>query len=295
MTAHVAERGEGRGRVVLRLDCGCHLNEAAIDAAIVVAKAFHAEIESLLVEDRQVFDAAGYAFTREIATGCGGERRLAVDETARHMALAARAAGRRVTELAARAEVPIDVRYVRDTPVGALVEACQSAGPWNVVAIGDVLSAATLARLEMLFERVTGMTGIVVAARAEQHRARRAQSGTGPIVALVEHPDRLAGMVRTAARIAQVMRAEIVVALVAPSRAAMAWLASEVRNAPPMAARVTLAELAQPGGGAAVVAESLRQLHASFVIAEHGGLALPPGEDLRPLASALACPLLVVR
>ena len=90
MTAHVAERGEGRGRVVLRLECAGHLNEAAVDAAISVAKAFGAGIESLLVEDRQVFDAAGYDFTREIAPGNAGERRLAVEDMARSMALAAR-------------------------------------------------------------------------------------------------------------------------------------------------------------------------------------------------------------
>lgn len=294
MTAHVAERSEGRGRVVLRLDCAGHVNEAAIGAAIVIAKAFGAEIESLLVEDQQVFDAAGYDFTREIAPGGTGERRLAVEEMARHMAFAARSAGRRVAELGARADVPVDVRCVRDTPIGALAHACQAAGPWNVVTLGEPLSAATLARLEALFERVTGMTGIVVAGAARPPRRQRPLRN-GPVVAVVEHPERLAGMVRTASRIAHVLAADVMIALLAPTRTAMTWLAEEVRGAGGINERVVLAELAQPGGGVAVVAESLRRIGASFVIAELGGLALPAGEDLRPIAGALDCPLLVVR
>ena len=292
MTAHVAERGEGRGRVVLRLDSTGRASDAASDAAIVVAKAFGAGIESLLVEDRQVYDAAGYAFAREITTANASERELAVAEMERRMQLAARAAGRRIATLAAEASVPVDLRYVRDTPVGALVHACQSAGPWNVVALGEARNAATLARLGDLFERVTGMTGIVVAAARPVRRGREAG---GPIVAIVEHPERLAGMVRTASRIAAVANAEVVVALLAPSRAAMSWLAGEVRAALLHDERVLLAELSQPGGGVAVVAESLRRMRAGFVIAELGGLALPEGADLRPIASALECPLLVVR
>ena len=102
-------------------------------------------------------------------------------------------------------------------------------------------------------------------------------------------------MIRTASRIAHVLQADVIVALLAPSRAAMTWLVEEVRGASGIGGRVMLAELAQPGGGVAVVAESLRRIGASFVIAELGGLALPAGEDLRPLVGALACPLLVVR
>ncbi len=294
MTAHVAERGEGRGRVVLGLDCSADCDDAVIAAAILVARSFGAEIEGFLIEDRQIFDAAGYAFAREISPGHDtAGRPLMVDEMSRRMALSARAAGRRITELAAAASVPLALSHVRDTPVGALVRACQAAGPWNVVALGEPLSTATLDRLEGLFERVGGMTGVVIAARSAA-RSRRAAT-PGPVVAVVEHPDRLAGMVRTASRIAAGASAPIVVAVLAESRAGMSWLAAEVRAALPEDDRLALQELAQPGGGVAVIAESLRRLHAGFVIAELGGLVLPPGGDMRPLAATLACPLLVVR
>ncbi|MBL8567384.1 MAG: hypothetical protein JNM89_16870 [Hyphomicrobiaceae bacterium] len=294
MTAHVAERGEGRGRVVLRLGCVGPVSDVAIDAAIAVAKAFGAGIECLLVEDRQVYDAAAYNFTREIAIEDAGERHMSLDDLARQMALAARATERRVADLAGRAEIPIELRHVRDTPLGALAHACQIAGPWNVVALGEVATSATLARLEMLFDRVTGMTGVVVAGHRSP-RQGRAPASVGPVVAVVEDPDRLTGMIRTASRLAGVAGSDVVVALAAQSRSALAWLAENVRQGIGGDRRVTVVELAQPGGGPAVLTEGLRRLRPGFVIAEFGGLAVPVANGGGALAAALDCPLLVVR
>lgn len=294
MTAHVAERGEGRGRVVLRLGCAVPVNDAAIDAAIAVAKAFGAGIECLLVEDRQVYDAAAYSFTREITLASAGERPISLDEVARQMALAARAAERRVADLAGRAEVPVELRHVRDTPLGALAHACQIAGPWNVVALGEVATSSTLARMDALFERVTGMTGVVVAGQRSS-RQRRAASAAGPVVAVVEDPDRLTGMIRTASRLAGVAGTDIVVALAATSRSAMGWLGEQVKHGMGGGQRISMIELDQPGAGPAVLAEGLRRLHPSFLIAEFGGLAVPAGNGGSSLAAALDCPLLVVR
>ena len=48
-------------------------------------------------------------------------------------------------------------------------------------------------------------------------------------------------------------------------------------------------------GEAAVIAETLRQLRGGIVICEFGGLVVPDGGDLRPLASVLECPLFLVR
>lgn len=294
MTAHVAEHGEGRGRVVLRLGCTGPVSDAAIDAAIAVAKAFGAGIECLLLEDRQVYDAAAYAFAREITLDRADERSIAVGDIARRMWLAARAAERRVGELARRAEVHVELRHVRDTPIGAIAHACQVAGPWNVVALGETASSATLARMDMLFERVTGMTGVVVAAQRGRGSGASGRA-SGPVVAVIEDPERLTGMIRTASRLAAVSGSGIVAALAAPSRSALAWLRAEVRLALGADTRLAVVDLEQPGGGAAVIAEGLRRLRPSFVIAEFGGLAVPAGRAINPLGGALDCPLLVVR
>ena len=316
MTAHVAERGEGRGRVVLRLTGTHAISEQAILAAIRVAKAFHSEIESLFVTDRQIFDAAGYGFVREIvaapAARGGASRRssqnhamadggsaadsgsadavpagLNVGAIARQIDLAARALRRRVGELAQREDVPVLDRQVNDTPLRALAHACQIAGPWNVVALGEPFSANGLARLDQLFERVTGMTGVVLV-------GPRAVPSQGPVVALIEDSDRVMGMLRAAERVASASGSDVVLGVVAQSRARQAWLRSEVVHAIAGHA-VQVVDIGRPGGGTAVLAEAVRQLRPGFVFAEHGGQLVPHSGDFAPLVAALSCPLLVVR
>ncbi len=304
MTAHVAERGEGRGRVVLRLSGTQVVNDHAIRAAIQIAKAFHSEIESLFVYDRQIFDAAGYSFVREIrgsahrrrvggregrqSSALSGQASIDVASIARQIELTARQQQRRVGELALQAEVPVHGRVVHDTPLRALAAACQMSGPWNVVALAEPFTADSLTRLDMLFERVTGMTGVVLV-------GPRAADVQGPIVAVIEEADRITSMLRTAERLAQASGSEVVLAVAAPTSAAQTWLKSEVIHAVASVRRAVTVELSRAGGGTAVHAEALRQLKPGFVIVKHGGLVLPASGDLRPLGAALSCPMLVVR
>jgi hypothetical protein len=305
VTAHVAESGEGRGRVVLRLTGTQAVNEHAIRAAIQIAKAFHSEIESLFVYDRQIFDAAGYSFVREIRAaprtphgqasaqpGSGPMRQIdnGVDVAgiARQIELTARRLQRHVGELALQEDVPVHGRVVHGTPLAALAAACQIEGPWNVVALAEAFTADSLARLETLFERVTGMTGVVLVGP----RAARAR---GPVVAVIEDAERITGMLRTAERLARETGSDVVLAVAGASRAAQAWLKSEVFHVTSGGHKVVVVELGRAGGGTAVLAEALRELAPGFVIAEHGGLVVPREGDLRPLGAALSCPLLVVR
>lgn len=309
MTAHVAERGEGRGRVVLRLTGSYGASEHAIRAAIQVAKAFHSEIESLFVSDRQIFDAAGYLFVREIKTSAigtsitglgqgevGGRKGQAdadagwldVPAVSRQIELMHRALQRRVMELADREDVPVLGRRVNDTPLGALARACQMAGPWNVVALGEPFNANSLARLDDLFERVTGMTGVVLV-------GPNAAAVSGPVVAVIEDAERVPGMLRAAERLAGAAAgAGVILAVAGESRSSQVWLKHEVGQA--VNSEVAgVVELGRPGGGTAVIAEALRTLRPSFVLAEHGGKLVPHSGDFKAVVTALACPLLVVR
>lgn len=307
MTAHVAERGEGRGRVVLRLTGTHTANEHAVRAAIRIAKAFHSEIESLFVCDRQIFDAAGYSFVREIGVaqrGGGVTRAVTATATAttsavtsnaidvahitRQFELTARRLQRWVGELAQEEDVPVHGRVVHDTPLRALSTACQMSGPWNVVAIAEPFTGQVLTRLDMLFERVTGMTGVVLV-------GPRATIAHGPVVAVIEDLDRVTGMLRTAERLARVNGGEVILAIAGVSRAAQSWLKSEVMHVVADGHDVAVVELGRAGGGAAVLAEALRQLRPGFVIAEQGGLVVPHTGNFGPLGVALLCPLLVVR
>jgi hypothetical protein len=66
MIAHVAQSGEDRGRVVIQIRSR-HPSAVAMQAAVQIARAFGSDLESLFVEDEQLFDCAAYGFVREIS------------------------------------------------------------------------------------------------------------------------------------------------------------------------------------------------------------------------------------
>ena len=102
-------------------------------------------------------------------------------------------------------------------------------------------------------------------------------------------------MLRTAERLAALEGTEIILLLIATDEERLQQMDGEARLV--MEARddvdIKWAEVAR--GEAAVIAETLRRLKGGFVICQFGGLVVPDAGDLRPLASALECPLLLVR
>src|SRR5690606_5719008 len=152
MTVHVAEAGEQRGRVVLKLGC-TEPSQVVLEAAIRIAQAFHSEIESLFVEAPQLIDAARFPFTREISLVGGRSRELTAEAVERQLRHAARELTQRIAALARLAEVPTRSTVVREEPIEAMERACRECGPWNVIALADRLLASDTAALRQLFER----------------------------------------------------------------------------------------------------------------------------------------------
>ena len=287
MIAHVAEAGEGRGRVVLQL-CSANPSALAIEAAIRVAQAFQSEIESLFVEDQQLIELASFPFAREISRTGGRSRAISSSDIELEFKLAFAALQRRIEAMARAAEVPVHQRVVRGEPVKALVEACAECGPWNVVALAEPFGSHAGHLLRQLLETVSDTTGLVVV-------GPMAQRTTGPVIAAVEDVDRLSCMLRAGERLVTVAGSDVVVLLIAEDEERLHWmegqarlLLGERRNV-----RVALAEVAR--GASEVVAEALRRQKGGFVISQFGGLVVPGEGGLKPLAAALECPLFLVR
>ncbi len=129
--------GEGRGRVVLWLGSSAKPSPSAIDAAMLLARAFESEVESLFVEDRQIFDLAEFPFARVIGSSDEQWRALPREELEREMHFMGAALQREVTAAARRASIPCRTRVVRDDPLRAVANACAENGPWNVVTLGE--------------------------------------------------------------------------------------------------------------------------------------------------------------
>ncbi len=286
MIMHVAEAGEQRGRVVLHITSG-HPNAVAIEAAVRIAQAFHSEIESLFVEDLQLYDMASYPFAREISL-TGARRPPSPEAIERDLRLASRSLRRRVEALALAANVPLRARVVRDDPVQALAKACAEDGPWNVVALADVLAPGQGARLCELFANVGGYTGLMLVGP----KARRTR---GPVIAVVESPDHLQPMLRAAERMAGVTGGQVMVMLLSDGQSGGQWLEEQVRLALGDNAKVQLLHVQSGHGASAALAEVIRRLHAGFLIGHFGGILVPAHGDLRDLVTALECPLFLMR
>ena len=287
MIAHVAQSGEDRGRVVLHLQSGVP-SAIALEAAVRVARAFGSGIESLFVEDEQLFDCAAYEFACEVSLSGRQRRALSPDAMMRDLHIAAQGARRQIEALARKAEVPLRCRVVRDEPLRALSIACAESGPWNVVALAEPFTADNGGMLKQLLAEVGGMTGIVVVGP----HARRV---TGPIVVALEDTAQLPDMLRTAELLAALDGTQVVLLLIAADEEQLQRMDGQARLVVEARKDVRIEAAAVAGGEAVVIAGTLRRLHGGFVICQFGGLLVPGGGDLRPLASALECPLFVVR
>jgi hypothetical protein len=286
MTAHVAEAGESRGRVVLQSSSAAP-NPAAIEAAIKVARAFQSEIESIFVEDQNLLELASFPFAREISATGRSSRPLSVSDLARDLHHVAIQFHRNIEQLARQSDVPVRRRDMRDEPLKALARACAECGPWNVVAIADPFTSPSFPSVSDFFETIADVTGLVVVGPD----ARRAK---GALIVACEDIDLLPGMLRAADRIAAVDEAQVKVVLICDDERALPLMESQSR----LVLGDFPAAMLEPATclkAAGAVVEVLRRLAPGLIIARFGGLVVPSEAQLRPFASVLECPLLLVR
>lgn len=298
MITHVAAAGEGRGRVLLWLSSSAPTSSSAIEAAMVLARAYQSEVESLYIEDSQLFDLAQYPFARAIGSDDAAWQDIAQPELEREIRFAGAALQRQVLGAAKRATVPCQTRVVRDEPLRAIAEACSQNGPWNVVALAEPFGAEAERRLEAIFLNVPDMTGVVVAGRD----GRRVE---GPVIAIVEQIERLSSMQKAAERIASVTGGTVKLMLVGDRPGELARIEGEARLllSESMLADALVADVCDVAletvltvsDDVAPLADALRRQRCGFVVAQHAGEIVGNSAGLRALTSALDCPLLLVR
>ncbi len=287
MIAHVAESGEDRGRVVLHLRSG-NPHVIAVEAALRVARAFGSDLESLFVEDEQLFDCAAYGFAREVSLSGLQTRPLSRDGIMRDLHLAAQGARRQIEQLARKAEVPLRCRVVRDEPVRALTIACAESGPWNVVALAEPFGDSSGPLVRQVLTEVLGSTGLIVI-------GPKAQRVSGPVIVAIDDTAHLPEVLRAAEQLAALDGTEIVLLLIAADQDELDRIDGETRLVVQARENIRIQWAPMARGEAAAIAETLRRLRGGMVICRFGGLVVPSEGDLRPLAAGLECPLFLVR
>lgn len=288
MIMHVAAAGEGRGRVVLWLGSSAQTSPMAIEAAVRLARAYQAEVESLFVEDPQLFDLAEFPFARAMPSGEAGWQALPRENLEREIRYLGAALQRQVAEVARRDDIPFRSSVMRDDPMRAVAHACAENGPWNVVVMAEPFGPGDEPRLARIFADVTDTTGVVIV-------GPHARPTRGPVVAAVEEVERLDPMLNAAERFAEVTGGEVRLFLVGNEPEALGWLDGEVRLALGEREGPKIETVLTTRADLAPLAEAVRRHKGSFLLAQYGGQVVSAETSLRPLASALECPLLLVR
>lgn len=286
MTAHVAEAGENRGRVLLQ-SCSANPSRVAILAAIRLARAFNAEIESLFIEDRKLIELAQFPFAREVGLMGRTSRSISAEDIASDLRRLASQFHHTIEALARSADITARRRDIRDEPLAALATACTECGPWNVVALADPFSSGASLSVGELLDTIADVTGVImVGPQATRHE--------GPIVVAAESADLLPGLLRTADRISALDEASVRIVLVSEDSCELADLELQARLA--LSDRSDVAILpARVYQTPSTVIEALRRERPGLILARFGGFVVPSENELRPFASALECPLLLVR
>ena len=186
------------------------------------------------------------------------------------------------------ARLSIQKVHVGEKDTNCYVIACAETGPWNVVALAEPFTGGNCSSLKQLLIEIPGMTGLVMVGP----KARRV---TGPAIIAVENTEHLPAMLRTAERLAAIDGTPIVLLLIAPDRERLDRMDGQARLVVEAREDVRIEQASVARGESAVIAEALRRLRGGFVICQFGGLVVPDEGDLKPLASVLECPLLLVR
>jgi hypothetical protein len=284
---HVAEAGENRGRVVLRLSSAVP-ERLAVLAALRLARAYQAELESIFIEDQHLIDMCGHAEAAEISL-CGRDRRsLSPVTLMRQYSYAARQAERRVAALAHQAQITYRARTIRDEPTHALNRACAESGPWNVVVLADAVHGRDRPAVQRLLDDMVGATALLLVGAAVCRI-------DGPVMIVLESLERLPLMLRVAERIAAEASAEIVVAMASSMDDAATGMDDSVRLYLADRTDVHLISLARARGHTGALHEAVRRQRPGFLIGQAGAALLPANAGWSDVARALECPLFVMR
>jgi hypothetical protein len=295
---HLAATDEARGRVVLAAKEGTP-SLAAIATATTLARAFSSWVDAKIVTCTETQLLAEHAFAREISHA-GRIKPLCVSQLRGGQTTIKFDTQRAIERALQEAGVRHTVSFAHSSFERALVDACEEQGPWNIVVLADSIRPREGPWLTRLLNDISGATGIVAVGPA-------LAADPGDVVVLVDDVDRLPQIMRAAERFAiaaaiagdpRPLRVRLLLA--ADSTTGMSELEGLVRLVLPdiaasMNCPVDLIETRSNHGTPAEIAEVIRRLKTTLVIARAGGHIWPPSGHAPDLLSVLRSPLLLVK
>lgn len=288
MIAHVAAAAEASGRVLLWLDPDVAVSRRALEAAVLVASAYSADVETVVMDGPSMADLRDIPSAYLSIAGKSKCRSLvvpgAVIDFREQLAERQR---REVDRLANKASVAIAHVSAPGDAIDRLSEMCLDRGPWNMVVLGRAPGPELSSLVSAILANVSGATGVVVA-------GRRDCVASDEVAVIVEDVDRMPSMLRAAQRLA-IGSGRIHVMIAAETAADYREIDHHLRLVTANDTRFVLVPGEATYGVAGVYDESIFRLRPSFTITRFAGALPGQTRALMRLVSLSAGPMLLVR
>lgn len=287
MIAHVAEASEASGRVLLWLDPDAIAMPETAKAAVSIARAYSADIETLVLDAPSAGDAIGIPVAHRSLLGKPMSSRASDAPLSDHRDNLTSRQLREVHAIASSAGVRLSHARARGDAIDQLAELCISRGPWNIIAVSRPPSPELPTLISAILANVSGATGVVVA-------GRKGAALSTDIAVILEDGDRMPSMLRAAERLlASHGRIQIFIA------AETVFQHHEIDG---QARLLTAGDTryvhhpAGPGFGVSGALDcELFRMKPAFIIARFGGVLLGQARALTRLLSLTPAPILLVR
>lgn len=286
MIAHVAEASEASGRVLLWLDPDQIAMPETTKAAVSIARAYSADIETLVLDAPSASDTDGVPVAHRSLLGKAMQPAVSRHADDPRDYLSTRQL-RDVHDIATGAGVRLSHAGGRGDAIDRLAELCLTRGPWNIIAVSRPPSPELPGLISSILANVSGATGVVVAGR---------ERGTlsNDIAIVLEDSDRMPSMLRAAERL--LPNGGRIQILIAAETAAQHH---EIDGMARLLAAGNERFVHHPAGTSYGVSGALDcelfRMKPSFIIARFGGVLLGQSRALTRLLSLTPAPILLVR
>lgn len=288
MIAHVAEASEASGRVLLWLEPDAVAMPQTAKAAVSIASAFAADLETLVLDAPAASDTAGLPVAVRSHLGKSMlASTVAHTLTDQRDYLTSRQL-RDVHDIATGAGVRTSHTRARGDAIDNLAELCLSRGPWNIVAVSRPPSPELPALISAILANVSGATGVAVAGRAGADLSN-------DVAIILEDSDRMPSMLRAAERLVPAAHGRIQILIAAETAAQHHEIDGQARLLTAGDTRF-VHHAAGPGYGVSGALDcELFRMKPFFIIARFGGALLGQPRAMTRLLSLTPAPLLLVR
>ena len=274
-------------RIVIELR-GASPSAIALSEAIHLANALDAELNGLFISDAELQTISRLSVARTLTTTGQKVAQSAANKLERDIYLTSRSMERQFDQMATQAKLKHKFKSVQNQPIEAVLSDCSDNDDCaSILVLSETLALKHLDEIDELMTSTSGLRGILmVGAGAEQR--------VGPAIIAPETEPQVETMIEYGRALANADQ-PIILFHASDDEDVLQRRAEYLHQSIKPDPRIKLLSAHLPTSQPAVSAEAIRRLNGGLVIAEYGGELVAGKGELMALATALACPLLIIR